>query len=221
MHTTASMLGSVARGGAQLAIASLILAACEVGGVVGDAALERATTGEESSSSSGAAAPEGPARPPDDGADGAQGSSTSADIDMPNDSSGSVGGVAFDLGDGESSTSDSSGASTLDVPCCEAADQPGCDDGALEACVCALDPYCCETAWDETCVSIATYSDCAGPCAAPTVAPADCCTAAMVGGCTDVDVQDCVCATDPYCCLTAWDDVCVGEVTELACGMCP
>lgn len=220
MHTTVRMFGSVAR--AQLAFASLVLAACEVGGVVGDAALERATTGDESSSTSGAAVSTGgPARPPDDGASGAQGSTSSeSDPDMPQSStSESAGGVAFDLGAGESSGD--SGANTLDVPCCEATEQPGCDDDALQACVCALDPYCCETAWDETCVSIATYSDCAGPCAAPTVAPADCCTPAMVGGCTDATVQDCVCETDPYCCLTAWDDVCVGEVSELGCGMCP
>ncbi len=36
--------------------------------------------------------------------------------------------------------------------CCEAGD-PGCNDPAIEACVCAQDPYCCDTAWDEQCVA--------------------------------------------------------------------
>jgi len=30
---------------------------------------------------------------------------------------------------------------------------PGCDDPVIEACVCAVDPYCCDTAWDEQCVA--------------------------------------------------------------------
>jgi len=36
--------------------------------------------------------------------------------------------------------------------CCEAGG-PGCDDPVVESCVCAQDPYCCDTAWDEQCVS--------------------------------------------------------------------
>jgi hypothetical protein len=30
-----------------------------------------------------------------------------------------------------------------------------------------------------------------------------------------------VCAKDPFCCETAWDSVCAGEVAELGCGTCP
>lgn len=35
--------------------------------------------------------------------------------------------------------------------CCTPMDGPGCADVQLEMCVCALDAFCCETAWDELC----------------------------------------------------------------------
>jgi hypothetical protein len=35
--------------------------------------------------------------------------------------------------------------------CCEVG-TPGCSDAAIEACVCAIDPFCCESSWDEQCV---------------------------------------------------------------------
>jgi len=31
-------------------------------------------------------------------------------------------------------------------------DEPGCDDMAIQDCVCGIDPFCCEVAWDATCV---------------------------------------------------------------------
>ena len=36
--------------------------------------------------------------------------------------------------------------------CCVPSSTPGCDDPEIEACVCALDPFCCAVAWDELCV---------------------------------------------------------------------
>lgn len=36
--------------------------------------------------------------------------------------------------------------------CCAPSGAPGCEDAALEACVCAADPYCCDVAWDGLCV---------------------------------------------------------------------
>jgi len=39
-------------------------------------------------------------------------------------------------------------------------------------------------------------------------------------GCTDADVQACVCAFDAYCCDVAWDELCIFEVEQLACGVC-
>jgi hypothetical protein len=110
---------------------------------------------------------------------------------------------------------------TPDQPCCTPGDEPGCEDMATQTCVCELDPYCCEKAWDEACVNTALLSDCSSCPMAMKPEIADCCAANMVGGCTDADVQDCVCAVDPYCCLQAWDQMCVDKIDELGCGSCP
>lgn len=40
----------------------------------------------------------------------------------------------------------------LDHACCEEG-AAGCLDDAVEACVCAIDPYCCEVEWDAQCVA--------------------------------------------------------------------
>jgi hypothetical protein len=48
----------------------------------------------------------------------------------------------------------------------------------------------------------------------------DCCTAKETAGCADAEVEACVCAGDDYCCNTAWDETCVGEVDQLGCGDC-
>ena len=45
---------------------------------------------------------------------------------------------------------------------CKAKDTPGCPGCACEACVCALDAYCCDTAWDGICVG-ECENDCEGP----------------------------------------------------------
>ncbi|WP_096333037.1 hypothetical protein [Nannocystis exedens] len=37
-------------------------------------------------------------------------------------------------------------------PCCEASDEPACDEPEVVECVCDRDAYCCETEWDSTCV---------------------------------------------------------------------
>jgi hypothetical protein len=46
--------------------------------------------------------------------------------------------------------------------CCVAQDLPGCSDAGVEACVCALDDFCCSVTWDETCVLEA--ADCGAIC---------------------------------------------------------
>lgn len=37
--------------------------------------------------------------------------------------------------------------------CCEIGTVPGCLDPVIEACICEIDPFCCDTLWDETCVA--------------------------------------------------------------------
>ena len=36
--------------------------------------------------------------------------------------------------------------------CCESSLNPKCEDQGVTECVCALDSYCCSTAWDSKCV---------------------------------------------------------------------
>jgi hypothetical protein len=77
----------------------------------------------------------------------------------------------------------------------------GCKQG-----VCSVLPQCCSTKWDATC--------------------AQACATIMGGGCTGgiyrvpwekgcsqrgCDCQSCVCANDPFCCATSWDESCALE----------
>ncbi len=102
--------------------------------------------------------------------------------------------------------------------CCVASVDPGCSDEFCCNQVCAVDPVCCETAWDQVCVTEAEAIcgvDCPGPCE---VSANDCCVANPTPGCSDSDCCNIVCALDPVCCDTAWDAICAGEaVTE--CGL--
>jgi hypothetical protein len=81
--------------------------------------------------------------------------------------------------------------------------------------VCAVDPYCCESAWDSSCVAkvltVAQSAACGpAPCGHSTCAKG----AALADGCSPVVTS--VCAVDPYCCSTEWDDSCVAEVQSVA-----
>ncbi len=44
--------------------------------------------------------------------------------------------------------------------CCVASGTPGCVDAAVQACVCAVDSYCCSTAWDSSCAGYVTSAGC-------------------------------------------------------------
>lgn len=85
---------------------------------------------------------------------------------------------------------------------------PSCD--ACTAEVCAVDPYCCETAWDDVCVGEAADNcgteDCHDVC--DTGAP-------MGAECGSCEGQ--VCQSDSYCCTTSWDSLCVDAANNL-CG---
>ncbi len=48
----------------------------------------------------------------------------------------------------------------------------------------------------------------------------DCCETHDEPGCQDPGVTACVCAQDPFCCQSYWDDICVSEVTTFGCGEC-
>lgn len=97
-----------------------------------------------------------------------------------------------------------------------------CDTCATQ--LCAVDPYCCNTAWDATCVG-EVASICGNTCTAPppTDGGAETCThpicaagGPLVAGCNACTAQ--LCAQDPFCCAVSWDATCVGEVTGI-CGI--
>lgn len=104
--------------------------------------------------------------------------------------------------------------------CCVDNDSPGCEDPAVEACVCALDGFCCGTEWDDLCAEIAA-DDCDACDDGGSTGGGmneDCCTVQGTPGCTDMAIESCVCALDPFCCDTEWDATCVGRVGSDLCG---
>jgi hypothetical protein len=104
--------------------------------------------------------------------------------------------------------------------CCEAMDGPGCAaDAEVEACVCDAAPECCSEAWTQTCGQLVSVLGCA-VCGPSEPEPQECCHHGAGGGCSEVEVESCVCAVDPYCCQVLWDDQCVAAVDDLACGSC-
>ncbi len=125
--------------------------------------------------------------------------------------------------------------------CCAANDTPGCADAVLSGCVCDHDPYCCQVEWDATCVGEVEEFGCGDCGVAPfcgdgvcmggetcELCPEDCgacadgacCEPNGTPGCDNPEIMACVCAQDPYCCATAWDQLCANEVDDYGCGKC-
>ena len=126
--------------------------------------------------------------------------------------------------------------------CCADNGTPGCDNPAIQNCVCQQDSFCCEDEWDDVCVGEVNDFGC-GTCGAnpgcgdgacgvdescsicpedcgPCGGTGDCCEEHEAPGCDDPEVQNCLCALDSFCCEKEWDMICVQEVTELGCGEC-
>ncbi len=98
--------------------------------------------------------------------------------------------------------------------CCDALGGAGCDAGPVcEDCVCTLDPYCCDVAWDGICAA-ESANECSQSCLA---CEPDCLEPGAAASCEIPECTDCVCELDPYCCAVAWDDLCVMEA-EQDCG---
>jgi len=57
--------------------------------------------------------------------------------------------------------------------CCEMREEPGCNQDGCEACVCNVDPFCCDELWDGGCLAIAT-GDCPEACGCRPSCPGDC-----------------------------------------------
>ncbi len=48
----------------------------------------------------------------------------------------------------------------------------------------------------------------------------NCCEFDHGPGCSDPEIEACICAIDIFCCEVDWDDLCVIEVLSLGCGFC-
>ncbi len=143
----------------------------------------------------------------------------------PGSASSSTSGLTASTGS-TTAPSTGTGASTTGGPqggvgsCCEEQRGPGCDDADVTACACAVDDYCCDTAWDALCIDLAQDLGCHVCGATPPRSTGDCCVADGGVGCLDLTVATCVCDADPFCCMVAWDEVCVDQVEALGCGIC-
>ncbi len=99
--------------------------------------------------------------------------------------------------------------------------------GGCVASICAVDPYCCITAWDDICVGEVrtvcnnlTCLESAGSCShtlcsfGPTLTPG-CDVPPLSTSCVAQ-----VCAADPFCCQDHWDSICMDEVTTICGNQC-
>ena len=214
-------------------IVACCLVGCEAVGTIGLAAHDESSTSSDTSSTGDAVEDVHVGSSSDD--DSSEGGSTADHDDdaMPSTTGPASGGggtdtsttgdeapgtLSADLGTDETGTESDGGGE--DGGCCAAQDGPGCGDVLVESCVCELDPYCCDEAWDEACVNTAKLSECAPGCADPELAQLECCSESEAEGCTEPEVQECVCSVDQYCCAHQWDAACVDHVDELGCGMC-
>jgi len=110
-------------------------------------------------------------------------------------------------------------------PSCVAHGNGASDNEPCCTSVCLVDPYCCETEWDDACVDIALglqqcecRFECGDECAG------DCCTAHDNPSCNDEECCNVVCGFDPYCCDIRWDSACAAEAREYCNGQkdaCP
>ena len=92
---------------------------------------------------------------------------------------------------------------------------PGCNNFTCCVAVCQFDPFCCDQQWDNFCVSDAntTCATCGG------AGSGYCNSAHPNPACNDAACCSFVCAGDPFCCDTQWDNICANEaITMCLCG---
>ncbi|MCH2161743.1 MAG: hypothetical protein MK085_07700 [Phycisphaerales bacterium] len=107
-------------------------------------------------------------------------------------------------------------------PCEQANGTPYCSDGKCCESVCASDPYCCETEWDQLCAE-AVPSICnggggggSGECGDPN--SGSCEIANGTPYCSDEACCEAICDADPFCCDTEWDQICAdASASESGC----
>ncbi len=106
--------------------------------------------------------------------------------------------------------------------CTAANGSAGCSDVSCCESVCAIDPFCCDTNWDNVCVDEAA-GICSGSfsaCARGAGACTDGTATNGTPGCSDIDCCNTICASDPFCCLTEWDSVCAEQEAQFCHSTC-
>jgi hypothetical protein len=78
-------------------------------------------------------------------------------------------------------------------------------------------PECCSELWTEQCAAAVEGLLC-GNCSGSFE---ECCAVQPDPGCPSPEIESCVCAQDPFCCNETWDDLCVSNVDDFGCAMCP
>ncbi len=106
-----------------------------------------------------------------------------------------------------------------DGDCCGDTSTPACNDETCCEMVCACDPFCCTTVWDEncsttgwqgsTCGAAVLCSDLCEGCGNPDAG--DCCVDNGTASCSDLECCQAVCDADSFCCEVAWDDNCATD----------
>lgn len=105
--------------------------------------------------------------------------------------------------------------------CCLANASPGCEDESCCAATCAIDPFCCESNWDEQCATQAQQV-CGVLCEGNSCPPSlgSCCLSHGTPGCSDTSCCSTVCSLLPECCEVGWSTACA-ELAETSCGCLP
>jgi hypothetical protein len=96
---------------------------------------------------------------------------------------------------------------------------PGCENPECCEATCAVDSYCCEMEWDDTCVAEAEGL-CTGGFAVCTAGSGACTDPNLQPGCDAADCCNAVCRVDPVCCLEGWDEICVQLESEMCFSAC-
>jgi hypothetical protein len=104
--------------------------------------------------------------------------------------------------------------------CCFPHNNPNCSDESCCDEVCAVDAFCCEGAWDQTCAAIANdlCAVCGGGSFCGDPESGSCCNEhETVPFCSSELCCSFVCSFDETCCIAGWDTNCV-KLAQAFCG---
>jgi hypothetical protein len=152
-------MGSSRKTTSRRTLSSLLLSSWTVLLLLGNAcAIEGQPNADDDAPSSSNPAPNGSGGAPTTGS--GQGNDTN--LGSGGDTSSTTATTGGQDGQGTTTGAGGSGSGSGN-DCCANNQTPGCQDAAVEACVCALDAYCCDTAWDDVCAGMAD-NDCGHSC---------------------------------------------------------